>query len=94
MLSTLYTLGIYVAGVFAPDIKGISEFTKSPELAAMGKFVYYVLPNFHNFNVIAAAAHGEAVRAALILQNTLYAIVYVAVILVAAAAVFSGRDLK
>jgi ABC-type transport system involved in multi-copper enzyme maturation permease subunit len=94
MLSILFTLGIYVAGVFAPDIKGISEFVKSPMMAAAGKFLYYVLPNFHNFNVIAAAAHGEAIPAALVLQNTLYAALYVGIVLVAAAAVFSGRDLK
>jgi ABC-type transport system involved in multi-copper enzyme maturation permease subunit len=94
MLSILFTLGIYVAGVFAPDIKGISEFVKSPMMAAAGKFLYYVLPNFHNFNVIAAAAHGEAIPAALVLQNTLYAALYVGILLVAAAAVFSGRDLK
>ena len=33
-----------------------------------------MLPNFHNFNVIAAAAHGEAVPFALIWHNTLYAV--------------------
>ncbi len=60
MLSTLYTLGIYVAGVFAPGILGISQFTPNWALAAITRFVYYVLPNFHNFGVIAAAAHGEA----------------------------------
>jgi ABC-type transport system involved in multi-copper enzyme maturation permease subunit len=94
MLSILFTLGIYVAGVFAPDIKGISEFSNSPVMAAFGKFVYYVLPNFHNFNVIAAAAHGQFIPVALILQNTLYAALYAGIILIAAAAVFSGRDLK
>jgi ABC-type transport system involved in multi-copper enzyme maturation permease subunit len=94
MLSILFTLGIYLAGVFAPDIKGISEFTKNPMMAAAGKLAYYALPNFHNFNVIAAAAHGEAIPTALISQNTLYAALYVGIILIAAAAVFSGRDLK
>src|ERR1700685_2003739 len=44
MLSTLYTLGIYVAGVFAPGILGISQFTQNPAVAAITRFVYYVLP--------------------------------------------------
>jgi ABC-type transport system involved in multi-copper enzyme maturation permease subunit len=94
MLSTLYTLGIYVAGVFAPDIRGIGQFTTNPTLKIVAKCVYYVLPNFHNFNIIAAAAHREAIPRALIWQNTLYALLYSVLLLLAASAVFSGRDLK
>ncbi len=94
MLSTLYTLGIYVAGVFSPDMQGISQFTPNWAVAAVARFLYYVLPNFHNFNVIDAAGHGDAVPFALIWHNTLYAALYVMLILVAASAVFSGRNLK
>jgi ABC-type transport system involved in multi-copper enzyme maturation permease subunit len=94
MLSTLYTLGIYVAGVFAPGILSVSQFTSNWELGAITRFIYYVLPNFHNFGIIAAAAHGDAVPMALIWHNTVYALLYVILILVASAAVFSGRNLK
>ncbi len=94
MLSTLYTLGIYVAGVFAPDIRDIGLFTTNPALKTAAKCFYYVLPNFHNFNIIAAAAHRESIPHALIWQNTLYALLYSALLLLAASAVFSGRDLK
>jgi hypothetical protein len=94
MLSTLYTLGIYVAGVFAPGIQGISQFTSNWVLAVVTRFIYYLLPNFHNFGVIAEAAHGDAVPLALIWHNTVYAAFYVLLILVASAAVFSGRNLK
>lgn len=94
ILSTLYTLGIYVAGVFSPDIRDIGIVTSSPVVKAVAKFIYYVLPNFHNFNTIAAAAHNETIPLALIWQNTAYASLYVIVILIAASAMFSGRDLK
>jgi ABC-type transport system involved in multi-copper enzyme maturation permease subunit len=94
ILSTLYTLGIYVAGVFSPDIRDIGIVTSSPVVKAMAKFIYYVLPNFHNFNTIAAAAHSETIPLALIWQNTAYTGLYVIVILIAASAMFSGRDLK
>jgi hypothetical protein len=53
-----------------------------------------VLPNFENFNAIAAAAHGRAIPGALIAQNTAYTVVYAAVVLVAASVVFSRRNLK
>jgi hypothetical protein len=52
------------------------------------------LPNFENYNVMAMAAHGRAVPGALILQNTLYTVIYCAIVLTAAAAVFSRRNLK
>jgi hypothetical protein len=52
------------------------------------------VPNFHNFNVIAAAAHGEPVAASLAGLNTLYTAVYVALVLLAASATFSRRNLK
>jgi ABC-type transport system involved in multi-copper enzyme maturation permease subunit len=94
LLSILFTLGIYVTGIFAQDIRDFSEVTKNPVLLGMTRGLYYVLPNFHNFNGIAAAAYGDTIPAALVAQNTLYALLYVAVILLGASAVFSGRNLK
>jgi ABC-type transport system involved in multi-copper enzyme maturation permease subunit len=94
MLSTLYTLGIYVTGVFASDIRSIGDFTRNPGLLAVTRTLYFLVPNFHNFNVIAAAAHGDAIPFRLVWQNTLYAALYVALLLIAAAAIFSRRNLK
>jgi Cu-processing system permease protein len=94
MLSTLFTLAIYVAGVFSKDIRDIGILTLNPAMQAAARALYYVLPNFHNFNAITAAAHGESIPASLIWQNTAYAALYVAVVLIGASAVFSGRNLK
>jgi ABC-type transport system involved in multi-copper enzyme maturation permease subunit len=94
MLSTLFTLGIYIAGVFSKDIREIGALTKSPVVEWVCEAIYYVLPNFHNFNVIALAGHGEPIPASLLWQNTLYAALYVLILLLASAAVFSGRNLK
>jgi hypothetical protein len=43
---------------------------------------------------MAMAAHGRAVPGSLILQNTLYAVVYCTIVLTAASVVFSRRNLK
>ncbi|MGA8013130.1 MAG: ABC transporter permease [Candidatus Acidiferrales bacterium] len=94
MLSTLFTLGIYITGVFADDIHGIGEFTKNPAVLAITRTLYYLVPNFHNFNAIDTVAHGGAIPFSLVWQNTLYAGLYIALLLVAASAVFSGRNLK
>ena len=94
MLSTLFTLGIFIAGVFAADIRDFGALTHSAGLRAVTRALYYLLPNFHNFNVIGIVAHGESIPARLVGQNTLYAALYVVVILLASAASFSGRNLK
>jgi ABC-type transport system involved in multi-copper enzyme maturation permease subunit len=94
MLSTLFTVGVFITGVFAQDVRQAGDLSKSAAVEFITRAVYYLVPNFHNFNVIAAAAHGEAVPFGLVWQNTLYAAIYVVVVLLGAAAVFSGRDLK
>jgi len=94
MLSTLFTLGIYLTGCFASDIRTFGEFTKNPAIKTFTRVLYYLVPNFHNFNVIAAAAHGSRIPLSLVGNNTLYATFYVALLLVSASAVFSARNLK
>lgn len=94
MLSALYTLGIYITGIFAPDIRDFGDLTNSAWLKAISRTVYYLVPNFHNFNVIDLAAHGNSVPLRLIGQNTLYAACYVALVMLSASAVFSRRNLK
>jgi ABC-type transport system involved in multi-copper enzyme maturation permease subunit len=94
LLAILYTSGLYVVGLYVQELRNLPLDTMNPGMAAFLKWFSYFLPNFENFNVMAMAAYGRAVPAALILQNTLYAIIYCLVVLTAAAAVFSRRNLK
>jgi ABC-type transport system involved in multi-copper enzyme maturation permease subunit len=94
MLSTLYTLGIYITGIFLSDIREFGDLTHSAVAKAVTRAIYYLIPNFHNFNAIASAAHGSSIPLSLVGQNSLYAFFYVAIVLLAASAVFSGRNLK
>ena len=94
MLSTIFTLGIYVAGMFSPELRDIGAVTGNRALGTLSAALYYVLPHFHNFNVIAAAGHGRAIPMRLVLDNTCYAGLYIALLLIPAAAIFSRRNLK
>jgi len=94
MLSTLYTLGLYVAGIFASDVRAAGALSKSGAVKAVSAIIYYVLPNFSNFNIIGATAHGDAIPSSLVWQNTAYAGIYILALLLAASAVFSNRNLK
>jgi ABC-type transport system involved in multi-copper enzyme maturation permease subunit len=94
LLAILYTAGLYVAGLFVSQMRNLTGNALSPAMAAIMRWLSYLLPNFDNFDVMAAATHGRDIPGALILQNTVYAAVYCAIVLAAAAAVFSRRDLK
>jgi ABC-type transport system involved in multi-copper enzyme maturation permease subunit len=94
LLAILFTVGFYIAGLYVQELRNLPVEVMSPAMAAFTKWLSYLLPNFENFNVMAMAAHGRAVPGALILQNTLYTMVYCTIVLTAAAAVFSRRNLK
>ncbi len=94
LLAILFTVGFYIVGLYVQELRNLPVEVMSPAMAAFTKWLSYLLPNFENFNVMAIAAHGRAVPGALILQNTLYTVVYCTIVLTAAAAVFSRRNLK
>jgi hypothetical protein len=66
----------------------------APSTTAMLHGISYVLPNFENFNVMAAVAHGGGVPGSMVFYATAYAVAYGAIVLATAAMVFSRRDLK
>lgn len=94
MLSILFALSIYITGTFASDIREFGNFSHSPALKAITRALYYVIPNSHNFNAIASAAHGQSIPLSLVWEDTLYAALYVSLVLFASSTVFSVRDLK
>jgi Cu-processing system permease protein len=94
LLAILFTTGLYIAGLYVQELRDLPVEVLSPAMAALTKWLSYLLPNFENFNVMAMAAHGRAIPGSLILHNTLYTLIYCAIVLTAAASVFSRRNLK
>jgi ABC-type transport system involved in multi-copper enzyme maturation permease subunit len=93
-LAILFTAGIYVAGVFAEDLRTVQAVNLDPGAMKLMRGISYLLPNFENFNVIGTVAHGRGVPGVFVGQATLYAVVYAAIVLAAAVLVFSRRNLK
>jgi len=94
LLAILFTAGIYIAGLYVQELRDLPVQVMSPGMTVFTKWLSYLLPNFENFNIMAQAAHSRPVPGAFILQNTLYAAVYCAIVLTAAILVFSRRNLK
>jgi ABC-type transport system involved in multi-copper enzyme maturation permease subunit len=94
LLAILFTVGLYIVGLYVQELRNLPAQVMTPATAALTKGLSYLLPNFENFNVMAMAAHGQTVPGTLILQNTVYTVVYCTIALVAASAVFSRKNLK
>jgi len=94
LLSILYTVGLYIAGLFVTEMRTLQSDRMSQALRVAFRWLSYLLPNFENFDVMGAAAHGRAIPGMLIAQNTAYAVLYCAIVLTAAAAIFTRRNLK
>jgi ABC-type transport system involved in multi-copper enzyme maturation permease subunit len=93
-LAILFTIGLYITGLFAEDLRTMQAVDLAPGTMKMLRGISYLLPNFENFNVMGAVAHARGVPATLVWQDTGYAILYAAIVLVTAAVVFSQRNLK
>ncbi|HVO57643.1 MAG TPA: ABC transporter permease [Dongiaceae bacterium] len=94
LLAILFTGGVYLTGLFLSELRNLQLPDMSPQLQKLLTFVSFILPNFGNYDVMGAAAHGRSVAHGLILHNTLYTALYCAIVLSAAAFIFARKDLK
>ncbi len=94
LLAILFTGGIYVAGLFVAQLRNLQTTHMTPQLQKLFSILSFLLPNFENYDVMGAAAHGRSVPASLALHNTLYTALYCAIVLSVAAVIFSRKDLK
>ena len=94
LLAILFTGGLYVAGLFVAQLRNLQSTQMTPQMQKVFAILSFLLPNFENYDVMGAAAHGRSIPASLVLHNTLYTMLYCAIVLSAAAAIFSRKDLK
>jgi len=93
-LSAVYTLALYVIGNFSSDIRGLGQATRNPVVERVAGLLYYLLPNFSDFNVISRVAHGERIPGYLAVSNSLYALLYATILVSAAIVIFEERQFR
>jgi ABC-type transport system involved in multi-copper enzyme maturation permease subunit len=93
-LSALLAFFVFVIGHFSADLKTLASSMGSAPSRWVFAGLYYLLPNFANFNSITAAAHGQVTDGRAIAAAASYGAVYVGVLLAATALIFSRRNLK
>jgi Cu-processing system permease protein len=94
LLAILFSSGLYLAGLFVSELRRLEVTNLGARTQKFFSVLSYLLPNFGNYDVIGAAAHGREVAGLLVLHNTLYTLLYCALVLGAATLLFSRKDLK
>lgn len=94
MLATLFSFALYVIGQFSADLKLAAALSESFFMRAMLTVLYYLVPNLSNFSFITPASHGQIVPLQRAISATLYAVVYITVLLSAAVLIFQRRNFK
>ena len=93
VLSSLYTLGLFLAGQWADDLRRFAA--DAPDgLRTLLQVFANLLPNLSLFNMRSLAASGEATTALHLGVATGYAALYCACVLALAAAAFESRDFR
>ncbi len=94
VLSAVFTFCVYVIGHFLSEIRFLGEETRSLLGAKLTALVYYLLPNFADFEVISRTAHGEKISGTLFVANSLYALLYVTILVSASILIFEEREFQ
>jgi ABC-type transport system involved in multi-copper enzyme maturation permease subunit len=94
MLSAAFTFGLFVAGHFSTDLRNFDQVVDSSAASALARGLYWVLPNLAQFDVKSQVIHAQPVPLGYMAMTTAYAVLYIAVLLVASMVIFERRDFK
>jgi ABC-type transport system involved in multi-copper enzyme maturation permease subunit len=94
ILSAVFTFCLYVIGNLSSDIRWFGQETGSVVVEKLTAVIYYLLPNFGDFNVIAQVAHGEKIPGYVLVSNSLYALLYGTILVSASILVFEEREFR
>lgn len=93
-LSALLGFLVFLIGHLSSSLFDLAKGLESRSATIVFTIVYYTFPNLANFSFRTEAALGLVPNAAMIAGGTLYAFVYVAILLIASGLIFSRRNFK
>ena len=91
--SAIFAFLLFVIGSFAQDLRGFAAMAHGVT-RWLATVAAYLVPNFSSMNVISSVAHEQPVAGAVILSNTVYALLYSGAALCGAVLIFERRNLK
>jgi ABC-type transport system involved in multi-copper enzyme maturation permease subunit len=94
VLSAVFTFCVYVIGHFLTEMRWLGATLQSSVVKRVTEVLYYLLPNLSDFDFITRTAHGEKISGSLLISNSLYALLYVTVLVSASILIFEEREFK
>jgi ABC-type transport system involved in multi-copper enzyme maturation permease subunit len=91
-LSAILTIGLYVIGHLATDLRGLAQKSQSGTVKAVVSAVYYLCPNLDMLDMKGPAARGMTIPLSYELLATAYGLLYAGMLMVAACFIFQRRD--
>ena len=93
-LSALLTFLVFVIGHLSTSLLELAKGMGSEAAKIFFGFIYYLLPNLAHFTFRTEAANGLFPSTAMLGGGSVYALVYIGILLLAASTVFSRRNFK
>lgn len=93
-LSALLAFFVFIIGHFSAALNQLAEALGSQGAKIFFNALYYFLPNLSFFNFTSNAVYGQLPAAAYVGLAALYALLYIAIVLVVASFIFSKRNFK
>jgi ABC-type transport system involved in multi-copper enzyme maturation permease subunit len=93
-LAAGFTIALVIAGHFGADLKNFEQVIESRPAAWVARGFYYLLPNLSAFDVKAEIVHGQPVHGLYVAMTTGYGVLYVGMLLLVSALLFSRRYFK
>ena len=93
-LSALLTFFIFVIGHLSASLRDLGQGLQSRSAEYFLEAIYRVLPNLSNFSFRTEAANGMVPNVSMVVGGSLYALLYIAIILIISISIFSRRNFK
>lgn len=93
-LSALLTFFIFLIGHFSASLREFAANTGSRATQIFFDLIYYALPNLSFYSFVTNAARGDVPTASMLGGATVYAIVYICILLAITILIFSRRNFK
>ena len=94
ILAVLMTLLVFSVGRFSSDIKLFAEEIQHPVVSVFAEITYRVIPNLEKFNFRSEAVYGGEITLSLIINTTVYALIYVLILVFLSIVIFERREFK
>ncbi|MFM8308518.1 MAG: ABC transporter permease [Microcystis aeruginosa] len=92
ILATLMTFGVYLMGHISKDLIQLGIISKNPNILAITKNIYLILPDLERLNCRNEAVYGLLPSADVLIGNALYSLVYTGLLLGISILIFSRRQ--